>query len=72
MIIYALLCLALSVHCVAIPECHKLLLKEVLSQQEPKLPGEAVVEDVGTAEQEMGQRMCRQREIQAWGGCWAS
>lgn len=32
MIIYALLCLALAVHCVAIPECHKRLLTEVLSQ----------------------------------------
>lgn len=31
MIIYVLLCLALSVHCVAIPERHELLLKEVFS-----------------------------------------
>lgn len=59
MIIYALLCLALSVHCVAIPECHKLLLKEVLSQSDPKLPGNAVVENVGTSEQEVGQSTCQ-------------
>lgn len=60
-IIYAFQCFTLSVQYVVIPECHKLLLKDVISQLKvPNLPGKSVVENMGTTQQERGQKLFQQ------------